>query len=498
MKTIPGSKRHHYVDRVSTFLVSLALIAGMVSCDGSVQYSLTVSSNTGGSVTTPGEGSFTYNEGAVVNLVAEAEEGYYFVKWTGDVGTTADANTAETTIAVDGDYSIIANFVPDDVEPVWDWYDLDAIRNNVSANYLLMNDLDSTTAGYAELVSPTANHGLGWQPIGTSDAGFTATFNGQGYNMRDLYIYRPGGDRVGLFGYLGEGGCIKDIGVVSADVTGGFSVGGLVGENEGGTISDSYFIGSVIGDSNVGGLVGENDSGTISNSHFTGSVIGESFAGGLVGALAFGAVTDSCSNSDVTGDLLVGGLLGFSWHGTVTNCYSTGIVTGKWDNSAYIGGLVGVNSYSTVSNSYSSSIVSGEWCVGGLVGSNGDDFPGTVSYSYSTGSVTGDTCVGGLVGLNEEGSVIDSYSTGDVTGDQDVGGLVGSNLDNVSNSFWDIETSGQATSDGGTGKNTTEMLDITTYSAWNITAVANPGIRNPYYIWNIVNGVTYPFLSWQP
>jgi len=69
----------------------------------------------------------------------------------------------------------------------------------------------------------------------------------------------------------------------------------------------------------------------------------------------------------------------------------------------------------------------------------------------------------------------------------------------VSSSFWDIETSGQATSDGGTGKNTTEMQDIATFSltGWNIIAVADPSMRNPTYIWNIVNGVTYPFLSWQ-
>jgi len=74
------------------------------------------------------------------------------------------------------------------------------------------------------------------------------------------------------------------------------------------------------------------------------------------------------------------------------------------------------------------------------------------------------------------------------------------NLSSVSNSFWDTETSGQATSDGGTGKNTTEMQDITTFSGatWDIVAVANPSIRNPSYIWNIVDDVTYPFLSWQP
>jgi hypothetical protein len=123
---------------------------------------------------------------------------------------------------------------------------------------------------------------------------------------------------------------------------------------------------------------------------------------------------------------------------------------------------------------------------------------GTVSNSYSTGSVTGDTNVGGLVGENTA-TVSNSYSKGNVTGDERVGGLVGDNLGTVSYSFWDIQTSGQATSDGGSGKNTTEMQNTTTFSGvgWNIIAFANPSTRNPAYIWNIVNGVTYPFLSWQ-
>jgi hypothetical protein len=87
----------------------------------------------------------------------------------------------------------------------------------------------------------------------------------------------------------------------------------------------------------------------------------------------------------------------------------------------------------------------------------------------------------------------------DVTGATLVGGLVGVNIGTISNSFWDTETSGQSTSDGGTGKNTTEMQDITTFSGagWDIIAVANPGTRNPSYIWNIVDDETYPFLSWQ-
>ena len=96
-----------------------------------------------------------------------------------------------------------------------------------------------------------------------------------------------------------------------------------------------------------------------------------------------------------------------------------------------------------------------------------------------------------------------SYSTGSVTGEVYVGGLVGLNYHNgygiVTNSFWDTQTSGQATSAGGTGKTTTEMQEIETFSgvAWDIVAVA-PGSTNTTYIWNTVDGETYPFLSWQP
>jgi hypothetical protein len=115
--------------------------------------------------------------------------------------------------------------------------------------------------------------------------------------------------------------------------------------------------------------------------------------------------------------------------------------------------------------------------------------------------VVGNSSIGGLVGWHWNGTLSNSYSTGSVSGSFNIGGLVGHNDGgNVTNSFWDTETSGQATSDGGTGKTTVEMKDITTFSGatWNITAVANPGIRNLSYIWNIVDDVTYPFLSWEP
>jgi len=99
-------------------LVCLALSL-MVGCtppatpppsDTSDQYDLSTSSTSGGNVTTPGEGTYTYNASQVVDLVATADTNYHFVNWTGDVGTVADVNLANTNIKMNGNYSIVANF----------------------------------------------------------------------------------------------------------------------------------------------------------------------------------------------------------------------------------------------------------------------------------------------------------------------------------------------------------------------------------------------------
>jgi len=52
------------------------------------------------------------------------------------------------------------------VTEIRDWYELHAITNNLSSHYVLMNDLDATTAGYEELAGPAANEGKGCDPIG--------------------------------------------------------------------------------------------------------------------------------------------------------------------------------------------------------------------------------------------------------------------------------------------------------------------------------------------
>ena len=108
MKIIVSPRRRRYMARVSIFLITVALIAGMVGCTG--QYDIQISSTGGGSVTTPGEGLFTYAEGTVVNLVAEPDAGYRFSNWTGNVDTIADAYAASTTITINNHYYIIARF----------------------------------------------------------------------------------------------------------------------------------------------------------------------------------------------------------------------------------------------------------------------------------------------------------------------------------------------------------------------------------------------------
>jgi hypothetical protein len=293
------------------------------------------------------------------------------------------------------------------------WYDLDVVRSNLGGSHILMNDLDSTTAGYDELASPTANGRKGWQPIGTSKNLFTGIFDGQGYEIRDVFIDRTSEDYVGLFGVVGQEGIVQNVGVVNVNLTGPENVGGLAGGNRG-SVSNCYSTGSVAGDRSVGGLVGYNLlPGTVGKSYSMCNITGDEYAGGLVGGNA----------------------------GTVNNCYSA-------------------------------SSVSGEKRIGGLAGGSS----GTVTNSYSRGSVTGADDVGGLMGYN-------CGTCGATVGD----------------SFWDLQTSGQSTSAGGTGRNTTQMKDIDTFSGagWNVILIDNPGTHNPSYIWNIVEAVTYPFLSWE-
>ncbi len=74
---------------------------------------LTCSSTDGGSVIQPGQGTFQYDDGTVVNLAATVALDYYFAHWTGtavDAGRVADPNSADTTVTMDANYTVVANF----------------------------------------------------------------------------------------------------------------------------------------------------------------------------------------------------------------------------------------------------------------------------------------------------------------------------------------------------------------------------------------------------
>ena len=378
---------------------------------------------------------------------------------------------------------------------------LQEMNDELDAWYVLGANSDaSATSGW--------NSGQGFNPIGDFTVPFTGNFDGRGYVIYDLYINRSLEGEVGLFGRIGLGANIQNVGLVDIDITGNGDVGGFVGENRG-TITDCQSTGSVSGSTNVGGFVGENfrtgsiinccftgtvsgsgdrvggfvgqnyDGGSISNCHSTGSVSGDDNVGGFIGWNYDDTTIDECySKGSVSGEDDVVGFAGENRH-TINNCYSTGSASGD----DRVGGFIGEN-YETLTSCYSTGSASGDARVGGFVG---ESYRGSISDCYSTGGVSGGNRVGGFTGYNYDSSIINCYSTGSVSGSTNVGGFVGENLDTITSCYWDTETSGMATSDGGVGKTTAEMKKQSIFTGWDFTS-----------IWFIVEDVTYPALRGMP
>ena len=190
----------------------------------------------------------------------------------------------------------------------------------------------------------------------------------------------------------------------------------------------------------------------------------------------------------------IGGLVGDNL-GNITASYSTGTVTGY----NFVGGLVGYNNYGDIALSYSNCSAngtsSGNQGVGGLTGVTA----GSITMSYSSGDVSGQRSVGGLVGWNYQSNITNSYSTGTVSGDQNIGGLVGKRDQDggiVNGCFWNVETSGQSSSAGGTGLTTAEMQTAGTFleAGWDFVDETANGTED---IWWINEGQDYPRLWWE-
>ena len=245
--------------------------------------------------------------------------------------------------------------------------------------------------------------------------------------------------------------------------------------------------------------VGNEDTGI----YFSGSLDGGGFAihnatitlssGASVGLLGRVDSAGHISNLTVesaamTGYYGTGALVGVN-SGTVSHCHATGNVT----SNNYAGVLVGYNG-GTINHSDSNGSASGTFGVGGLVGYN--EF-GSISDCSTAGVVFGTNSVGGMVGENDFGAatITSCYATGSVSGSYlYVGGLVGRNQGTLSSCFWDTQTSGLKTSDGGTGKTTAEMMTQSTFTdaGWDFTDTdGNPPV------WKIQENTTYPHLFWE-
>ncbi len=306
-----------------------------------------------------------------------------------------------------------------------------------------------------------------FEVIGDDEQPFEGRFDGRGFVIRNLRIQRPGENGVGLFGVVGEGGEVRDVHLRDVDVTGGRSVGGIAGINEG-DIRGSSVSGGVIGEVTVGGLVGENH----------------------------GMIRDSWSDAEVEGTSMVEETNNLDW--------------------SEVGGLVGRND-DLIARGVSRGTVSGVYMVGGLVGRN----RGLVEESYSVAEVYGERRAGGFVGLSLQGDIRDSYATGAVTGEHDAGGFAGDDRGTLRRSyssgpviaeqggsgfaartsqasvhcFWDLDTSEHSTPvatgpDGGiTGLTTEEFALEQSFGAqWDfggiwVIGMAPDGVLRPIHRW---------------
>ena len=359
--------------------------------------------------------------------------------------------------------------------------------------------------------------GINWTPIGINtpdSAQFTGTYDGNNKTISNMTIDSDAIQYIGLFGYVGSGGTLENITLENISINSSRSsarVGGLTGQNRGGTIKDSCVSGSITatGESaRTGGLIGDSYlGGTIENSRTSCTVTGGegviNTIGGLVGRQQGGSIRNSYSTGNATGTYYVGGLVGYLLgSGTIEYCYSTGNVTVTGTPySGDIGGLVGCANDGTITNCCSTGNVSGEpdltgsYFAGGLVGSVYDV---NITDSYSTGSVTlscgdSDTNQGGFIGYVGSSSVTleNCYSTGNVTNlnlsDGSLGGFIGSksNYTPTITSCYYLDTAAGASA-GGEPLTDAELKQWESFVGWDFGG-----------IWLVEEGHDTPVLSWQ-
>lgn len=257
---------------------------------------------------------------------------------------------------------------------------LQAINTNLSGNYALRNSIDATATSSWNDEGTDTNINEGFKSIGIDEDGniieanvntnngvvtkngFYGKFDGLDYNIFGLTINRSGEDNVGLFGAV-DGATINNVTLVGGSITGGQSVGAIVGSARDSVISNSTNSTAVNGDYNIGGIVGDAQNSTLTNLINTGTIgaaTGDgNRIGGLIGNLQESSLGGNSYNlgavTSVGHD--VGGLVGHAYDATIGD--GTNLVYNRLDvTGAYnVGGIVGNMEGSTVQNAENSGTV---------------------------------------------------------------------------------------------------------------------------------------------
>jgi len=479
-------------------------------------YDLTINIDGEGN-TDPTKGTNTIYEHGKIVIESLPNEGWYLYEWTGDV----EGRGEKIAVTISSEKQVTANFktLPRDI---YDWYDLNNIRDNLSAEYVIRNDLDEETDGYVEMVAERDK-----LPEGTD---FEEEYVGQVWDSEEFEtVYRPIEENsvtihIEDYGKVAEEdyeieyekGFIKFheppenlSGVSSSDGMyvnytlaedfhrGWDPIGDSISEFTGTIDGNGYEIREFYtnrpqsyrfglfgytsgeaeiknvslvevdmnGASRLGSLVGQNY-GSIENSHVTGDVErGSSLVGGLVGWNE-GNIKNSSAATNMSGGISTGGGLVGHNEGVIESSHATGDVIGDHK----VGGLVGYNRRGMVSNSYATGSVNGEDSryVGGLVAEN----RGPIRNSHAKGDVFGDIYVGGLIGQHNFDIVENSFATGEVNGNDNVGGLVGQNhKGTISNSYsmGNVHSDGFGNIGGLVGVNTDDGTVEKSYSTGEVS-----------------------------
>lgn len=365
-------------------------------------------------------------------------------------------------------------------------------------HFIQTSDIDaSSTLGL--------NEDAGFSPIGNESTNFTGSYNGNNQTISNLYINRPNSSYIGLFGFT-NGAIITNVSLTDVDVSGHISVGALVGFSDNNSVlTNCYSSGTLMGMQSVGGLIGYiDDHSEVNDCSALCEVNGNFGLGGLVGESQDSNISNSYAEGSIGteyGFQVSGGLVGNATNSAINNCYASGFVSGF----SNLGGLIGQTENSTITNSYATGSMSGLPDIpfhgnygGGLIGLGVES---TITNCYATGAVSGIEVIGGLVGCSNGSTIKNSYAIGLVNNGVaglNVGGFLGLNVDGrgrTRNSFWDAETSGQATSDGGSGKTTEQMQTRSTYitRGWDFFGEDVNGSDD---VWSFIAN-DYPHLSME-